>query len=142
MIVLILERVSPGLRGELTRWLHEPRTNVFVGRTSSKVRDLLWKKIRRELGPRSGALLIHNSDDEPGFRLHAHGDTTRRLVSFDGLQLIQKDHPNPERALRKLGARLPQGERRTFDPTAPPGARPDTEPTHSDSDANPKSPNT
>lgn len=125
MMVLILEKASPSLRGELTRWLHEPRTNVYVGRVSQKVRSLLWEKVRRDLGPSSGALMLHNSDDEPGFRIHAHGETTRRIVTLDGLQLIQKDHPNPAKALRKLAARLPTGDRRNFDPTLPPGEQPE-----------------
>ncbi len=125
MIVLILEKAPPRLRGELTRWLHEPRTNIFVGRVSALVRRKLWEKVRRELGPQAGALLVHHSGDEPGFRLHAHGDTTRRIPEFDGLQLIQRDHPNPERARRKLAARLPTGERRQFDWSCPPGRRQD-----------------
>lgn len=121
MIVLILENAPMRLRGELTRWLHEPRTNVFVGRVSALVRDKLWAKVRKESGPNSGALLIHSSNDEPGFRIETYGDTTRRLLLRDGLQLFQRDHPNREKALRKLGARLPTGERRNFDPLNPPG---------------------
>ena len=45
MIVMVLERVTPSLRGELTRWLIQPKTGVFVGRVSARVRDLLWEKI-------------------------------------------------------------------------------------------------
>jgi CRISPR-associated protein Cas2 len=40
MVVLILERVPPGLRGELTRWFLEPQAGVFVGRVSAIVREL------------------------------------------------------------------------------------------------------
>ncbi len=121
MMVLILEKAPPRLRGELTRWLHEPRTNVYVGRVSAIVRDKLWQKVKSELGPTAGALLIHNSQEEPGFTLHSHGKTTRRIIEFEGLQLIQKDHPNQEKALKKLAARLPKGDRRNFDWAKPPG---------------------
>ncbi len=131
MIVLILEKAHLSLRGELTRWLHEPRANVFVGRVSALVRDRLWEKVKRELGPGAGALLIHQSSDEPGFRLLSHGDTTRRIRELDGLQLIQKNHPNPEKALRKLAARLPKGERRNFDWSSPPGAQEPSKPSES-----------
>ena len=31
MIIMILENVPTGLRGELSRWLVEPKTGVFVG---------------------------------------------------------------------------------------------------------------
>ena len=44
MVVLILERVPPGLRGELTRWFLEPQAGVFVGRVSAAVRERLWEK--------------------------------------------------------------------------------------------------
>ena len=43
MVVMILENVSPSLRGELTRWLIEPHPGVFVGHVTARVRDLLWK---------------------------------------------------------------------------------------------------
>ena len=41
-MVMLLERVSPGLRGELTRWLLELKAGVFVGRVSAMVRERLW----------------------------------------------------------------------------------------------------
>ena len=39
MVVIILEKVSASLRGELTRWMIEPHTGVFVGHVSGMVRD-------------------------------------------------------------------------------------------------------
>ena len=45
MIVMTLERVPPSLRGELTRWLIEVQTGVYVGTVSAAVRDLLWEKV-------------------------------------------------------------------------------------------------
>ena len=42
MLVMVLENVPPSLRGELTRWLIEPRPGVFVGHVSALVRDRLW----------------------------------------------------------------------------------------------------
>jgi len=44
MLVMILETVPVGLRGELTRWLIEPHPGVFVGHVSGLVRDRLWLK--------------------------------------------------------------------------------------------------
>src|SRR5688572_28601071 len=44
MIVMLLEKVPLRLRGELTRWLIEPRTGVFVGHVNAMVRDRLWQK--------------------------------------------------------------------------------------------------
>lgn len=44
MVVIVLEKVPRGLRGELTRWLVELDTGVFVGQLSATVRDLLWRR--------------------------------------------------------------------------------------------------
>ncbi|MBM4285884.1 MAG: type I-E CRISPR-associated endoribonuclease Cas2 [Deltaproteobacteria bacterium] len=88
MVVMILEKVPPGLRGELTRWLLEPKAGVFVGKISALVRDLLWEKICREC--RGGAsLLIHNADREQGFAMRMWGEPSRRVVDFEGLFLIR-----------------------------------------------------
>ena len=44
MIVMILEKGPLRLRGELTRWLVEPRTGIFIGRINAMVRDRLSQK--------------------------------------------------------------------------------------------------
>ena len=88
MIVLIVERVSPTLRGELTRWLLEIRAGVFVGRVSAMVRDRLWDEVCRRL--RTGAaLLVHATDTEQGFAIRQWGEREREVVDWEGLQLIR-----------------------------------------------------
>ena len=47
MTVIVLERVQITVRGELSRWMLEPKTGVFVGRVSALVRDKLWDLISR-----------------------------------------------------------------------------------------------
>jgi CRISPR-associated protein Cas2 len=88
MIVLIVERAKPSLRGELTRWLIEPRAGVFVGNVSGMVRDKLWEKVV-SASPTSGAILIHNARTEQGFATRLHGDTSRTLVDYEGLCLVR-----------------------------------------------------
>lgn len=88
MVVLVLERAPTSLRGELTRWLLEPHTNVFVGKVSGMVRDRLWKKVCASAGT-GGAILIHAAEGEQGFAVRTHGQTTRRVVDFEGLWLVQ-----------------------------------------------------
>lgn len=86
MIVLIVEKVTPSLRGELTRWLIQPKTGVFVGRLSGRVRDLLWERVARSR--REGAaMLIQSAETEQGFSIRTMGDTSRMIVDFDGLFL-------------------------------------------------------
>ncbi|MBX3069077.1 MAG: type I-E CRISPR-associated endoribonuclease Cas2 [Thermomicrobiales bacterium] len=87
MIVLILERVSPSARGELTKWLIEVKAGVFVGRVSAMVRDRLWEKIVD--GMRDGsAVLIYSTNTEQGYAMQMIGDRSRIVRDFEGLSLI------------------------------------------------------
>jgi len=83
---MILERVSPSLRGELTRWLIQPKTGVFVGHTSARVRELLWQRVDRSVKG-GAAILIYDSNNEQGFSIRTTGDTRRLIVDFEGLLL-------------------------------------------------------
>lgn len=88
MMVMVLEKAPPSLRGELTRWLLEPRAGVFVGDVSAQVRELLWAIVQEKIRS-GGAMLIHNADREQGFALRTLGDTSRELVELDGLTLVR-----------------------------------------------------
>ncbi len=89
MVVLIVERVAPSVRGDLTRWLIQVKAGVFVGQVSARVRDLLWERVCR--GVRDGAaILIHNAETEQGFTIRTVGDTDRAIEDFEGLWLAKK----------------------------------------------------
>ena len=113
MVVLILERVKPALRGELSRWLIEPRAGVFVGNLSGLVRDRLWEKICEEAGE-GAALLIQTARTEQGFLVRTHGDLSRELVDVEGLTLVRI--PGEQARKRQRRARggvvgIPLGEK-------------------------------
>ncbi len=94
MLVMILERVPPALRGELTRWLIEPHTGVFVGHVSALVRDRLWEKcVFAKLD--GGVVQIWSTNTEQRFEMRMVGHTQRQLRDFDGLQLICIPHAGP-----------------------------------------------
>ena len=89
MVVIILESVSPSLRGELTRWLIEPHAGTFVGHVSAMVREKLWEKCcraRRE----GGVIMVWSTNNEQRFAILMHGCTKRRLVDYEGIRLICK----------------------------------------------------
>jgi len=88
MVVMILEKVPPSLRGELTRWLIEPHTGVFVGHVNAMVRDRLWEKSCEKMRA-GGVVQIWSTNTEQRFLMRTCGDTTREIVEFDGLQLIR-----------------------------------------------------
>jgi CRISPR-associated protein Cas2 len=91
MVVMILERVPEALRGELSRWMLEPKTGVFVGSISAMVRDRLWQRACGAM--RGGAgVLVYSTNTEQGFEMRPWGDPSRSVVDMEGLKLVQV-HP-------------------------------------------------
>ena len=89
MIVLILENVPPSLKGELTRWLIEPKAGVFVGHVSALVRDKLWEKCRKNKRT-GGVTQIWSTNTEQRFAMRSTGDPSRQIVEMEGLFLIRR----------------------------------------------------
>ena len=89
MLVMVLEKVPASLRGELTRWLIEPKTGLFVGHVSAMVRDRLWEKCIKQRD-NGGLIQIWTTNTEQHYQMRSWGDTDRQLVEFDGIWLIRK----------------------------------------------------
>lgn len=88
MVVLILERVPGGLRGDLNRWMIEPRAGTFVGVLPALVREKLWERVCKEA--RDGScVLVHSAQTEQGFAVRVHNEPARALVDFDGLSIVR-----------------------------------------------------
>lgn len=88
MIVMILEKVPTGLRGELTRWLLEPKSGVFVGDVSARVRDLLFEKCSNKMKD-GGVVQIWSTNNEQNFDIRMSGNTGREVLNIEGVQLIR-----------------------------------------------------
>ena len=87
MVVITLEKVSRSLRGELTRWLVELDTGVFVGRVSARVRELLWEKVVEKAGE-GRCTMAWNAANEQGFRIRIYGHEDRKVLVLDGVELV------------------------------------------------------
>jgi CRISPR-associated protein Cas2 len=92
VVVMIFEKVPPGLRGELSRWMIEPSTGVFVGRVSALVRDKLWDKCQERLRD-GGVIQVYSMNNEQGFQVRSAGITSRQLIDFEGLMLVKLENP-------------------------------------------------
>jgi len=88
MVVLMVENASASLRGQISRWMIEPRAGVFVGRIPARVRDKLWEMVKSKM-PEGGAMLIHNARTEQGFAIRTFGDTRREVVDLEGITLVK-----------------------------------------------------
>jgi len=95
VVLMILERVPTRLRGELSRWMIEPRAGVFVGTVSGMVRDKLWEMVCAG-SEGGGCLMVHSSNTEQGFALRFFGVTSRLVEDFEGLGLVRiPGQPSP-----------------------------------------------
>ena len=86
MIVVSLTNCPPRLRGDLTKWLIELNTGVYVGNVSARVRDELWQRICEHV--RDGrATMVFTTNNEQGMDFRVH-NTTWLPVDYDGIRLM------------------------------------------------------
>ena len=77
------------LRGALSRWLLEPKSGIFLGNPSARVRDELWARAIKK-SRQSGAILQIWTDPSPqGFCYRQLGERDREFIDFEGLSLIK-----------------------------------------------------
>lgn len=87
MLVIVLENVPPRLTGRLAIWMLEVRSGVFVGDYSSRVREMLWSQVERDVGE-GNAVMMWSSPSEIGFDFMTLGPNRRIPVELDGVKLI------------------------------------------------------
>jgi len=88
MVIMILENVPAGLRGELSRWMIEPKSGVFIGEVTARIRDLLWEKCLAK-AREGGIIQVWNTKNEQKFEIRMSGETSRKIVEIEGLKLIE-----------------------------------------------------
>lgn len=88
MIVLIVENSSASFRGELTRWLLQIKTGVFVGNISARVREKLWERILNQKKKQSASMIFSSNSDQ-GFSVLNCGNTKFDIVDYDGFILTK-----------------------------------------------------
>ncbi|EOS60741.1 exonuclease, DNA polymerase III, epsilon subunit [Firmicutes bacterium M10-2] len=88
MTVIVLTDCPKKIRGNLTKWMLEVNTNVFVGQLNKRIRDALWIEICENM-PKGKATLIYNREGEQGIGIEIHGNSWRP-VDFEGIYMIQR----------------------------------------------------
>ena len=109
MTVVVLSNCPPRLRGDLTKWMIEVNTNVYVGQFSARVRDELWQRVCENVKNGQATMVFSaNGEQKMDFRVH---NTTWEPADFDGIKLMLR--PSPEYLEGKAPAK-PQRTRGTF----------------------------
>lgn len=94
MVVIVLTDCPPKLRGDLSKWLFEINTGVYVGRVSTRVRELLWERICENLN-KGQATMVYPAAVEQRMEFRVH-NTSWTVADYDGLKLMRRPLPAPE----------------------------------------------
>ena len=98
MIVLTLTDCPPRLRGDLSKWLCEINTGVYVGTVSARVREALWNRVCDNL-KNGRATLVYTAGGEQGMTFRVH-NSAWTPVDFDGITLMRRPLPRGDRRRR------------------------------------------
>lgn len=86
MTVITISNVPMSLRGDLTKWMQEIATGVYIGDLNPRVREELWKRVIQSAG-KGQATLSYAVRNELGYQFQTY--RTRQInVSFDGIPLV------------------------------------------------------
>lgn len=91
MVVITLSDCPPKVRGDLSKWLCEVNTGVYVGNLNARVREELWLRICDNL--KTGrATMVYSAPGEQQFNFEVH-NSLWEPVDLDGIKLMR--HPLP-----------------------------------------------
>lgn len=94
LTVITVKNVPISLRGDLSKWMQEIATGVFVGNFNVRIRELLWQRVQEAAGI-GEATLTYPARNEIGYAFQISGGV-REVIDCDGIPLVMM--PAPERA--------------------------------------------
>lgn len=84
--VITLKSSPPSLRGDLTKWMQEIATGVYVGNFNKKVREELWERVVESLGP-GETTMTYAFRNEIGYKFETH-NSGKLTIDADGIPLV------------------------------------------------------
>lgn len=78
----------PKLRGDLSKWLCEINTGVYVGNLSARVRDAVWQRVCDSL-KNGRATMVYTTNNEQGMDFRVH-HAAWEPVDLDGIHLMRR----------------------------------------------------
>lgn len=84
----------PRLRGDLSKWLCEINTGVYVGNVSGRVRDAVWDRVCQNL-KNGQATMVYTAAGEQRMNFRTH-NTSWEPVDYDGIKLMRRPLPQSQ----------------------------------------------
>ena len=102
LTVITLKNSPPSLRGDLTKWMQEIATGVYVGNFNTKIRQELWERVVESVG--SGeATMTYAYRNEIGYKFETH-NSNKIMIDFEGIPLVlTPQNPKEDKKENKLG---------------------------------------
>ena len=102
LTVITLKNSPPSLRGDLTKWMQEISTGVYVGNFNTKIREELRDRVVESVG--SGeATMTYAYRNEIGYKFETH-NSNKISIDFDGIPLVfTPNNPKENKKENKLG---------------------------------------
>ena len=88
MLIIVLTDCPAKLRGDLSKWLFEINTGVYVGRVSARVREELWSRICEYL-KHGQATMVYPAAGEQKMEFRVY-NTTWEIADYDGIKLMRR----------------------------------------------------
>lgn len=88
MMVIVVTRAPPRLRGRLAAWCLEVRAGVFVGSYSRRTRERIWEQVVSGIED-GDAVMIWRAQTDQGYDFATVGQNRRMPEDVDGLKLVR-----------------------------------------------------
>ncbi len=98
--VVTLKKTPPSLRGDLTKWMQEIATGVYVGNFNSRIREKLWERITSTVGD-GEATMSYAYRNEIGYQFITW-NTERENIDYEGIPLVLlpvKEEASPRKTM-------------------------------------------
>ena len=86
LTVITLKNSPSSLRGDLTKWMQEISTGVYVGNFSTRIREKLWERVVDSVGT-GEATMSYAYRNEIGYRFETH-NSTKIPIDYEGIPLV------------------------------------------------------
>lgn len=87
LTVITLKNVPPSLRGDLSKWMSEIATGVYIGNFNRRIREHLWERVSKATGV-GEATLSYSTNNELGYEFVTL-NTMRQVVDCEGIPLVR-----------------------------------------------------
>ena len=101
LTVITLKKTPASLRGDLTKWMQEIATGVYVGNFNTRVRAHLWQRVTENVGV-GEATMSYSYRNEIGYRFETW-QTDRHVIDYEGIPLVLIPSAEDERPALKKG---------------------------------------